>query len=51
MSDSGCDVILSGLIVLTTDFRFADLMAGFGIGLYILKEAREILREARRSIA
>ena len=46
-------VILSGAIVLATDWRFADLIVGAGIGLYVMKEALEILgeaREARRSV-
>ena len=44
-------VILSGLIVLLTKFRAADLIVGFGIGLYICKEATEILRQARAPAA
>ena len=40
-------VIVSGLIVLATDWRFADLIVGAGIAAYVIKEAFEILREAR----
>ncbi len=42
-------VILSGLIVSVTGFRFIDLIAGAAIGLYISKEALEILGEARKA--
>jgi cation diffusion facilitator family transporter len=44
-------VIASGLIVLLTAFRFADLIVGALIGLYVLKEAIEILREAKGALA
>lgn len=40
-------VIASGLIVLLTGFRAADLLVGAGIGFYVLHEAVEIIREAR----
>lgn len=45
-------VILSGAIVLASGWRFADLIVGAGIGLYVMKEALEILgqaQEARRA--
>ena len=42
-------VILSGLIVRMTGYFYVDLMVGAGIATYILKEAREIFVEARRS--
>jgi cation diffusion facilitator family transporter len=42
-------VILSGLIVLVTHWRFADLIIGAGIGVYVLKEAAEIFGEARHA--
>lgn len=41
-------VILSGLAVLITGIRFFDLAVGAGIGAYVLREAFEILGEARR---
>lgn len=39
-------VFISGGIVAATGLQIVDLIAGFGIGLYVLKEAVEILREA-----
>ena len=45
-------VILSGLTILLTEFRFVDLIVGAAIGLYVIREALEILRkagEARKS--
>ncbi|MEM5440495.1 cation diffusion facilitator family transporter [Paraburkholderia diazotrophica] len=39
-------VFVSGGIVLVTGIRVVDLLVGFAIGLYVLKEAIEILREA-----
>ena len=42
-------VILSGVAVLLTGYRAVDLVVGAGIGLYVLKEAIEILREARQA--
>ena len=39
-------VFISGGIVAVTGFRFVDLVAGFAIGLYVLKEALEIMRAA-----
>jgi cation diffusion facilitator family transporter len=40
-------VILGGVLVSLTDSAFPDLVVGFAIGLYVMKEAMEILREAR----
>lgn len=40
-------VILSGLAVLLTDIRYFDLTVGAAISLYVIKEAFEILKEAR----
>jgi cation diffusion facilitator family transporter len=40
-------VILSGAAVLLSGYRYLDLVVGAGIGLYVVKEALEILREAR----
>ncbi len=42
-------VMLSGLLVLLTSSRFPDLVAGAGIGIYVIKEAIEILREAHEA--
>jgi Co/Zn/Cd efflux system component len=39
-------VFVSGGIVAVTGLRVADLVVGFAIGIYVLKEATEILREA-----
>lgn len=39
-------VFVSGGIVAVTGLRVADLIVGFAIGIYVLKEATEILREA-----
>lgn len=39
-------VFISGGIVLLTGYRLADLLVGVAIGLYVLKEVVEILREA-----
>jgi len=43
-------VIASGLIILLTGFRIADLVVGGAIGIYIIREALEILREARNAV-
>lgn len=40
-------VMLSGVAVLASGIRQIDLIVGAGIGLYVVKEALEILREAR----
>ena len=42
-------VIVSGGIVLATGFRFVDLAVGAAIGAYIIKEAFEILGDAREA--
>lgn len=42
-------VIASGLVVLLTPFRFADMIVGGAIGLYVIKEGLEILRDAARA--
>lgn len=42
-------VIISGAIVLASGWRFADLIVGAGIGLYVVKEALEILAEVREA--
>jgi Co/Zn/Cd efflux system component len=42
-------VVLSGLLVLLTGSRFPDLVAGVAIGAYVVKEAIEILGEAREA--
>jgi cation diffusion facilitator family transporter len=39
-------VIAAGLIVMMLGWRWIDLVVGAAIGLYVLKEALEILREA-----
>ncbi|MBS1805522.1 MAG: cation transporter [Acidobacteria bacterium] len=46
-------VILSGLTILLTGFRFVDLIVGGAIGSHVVTEAWEILREAKvaRSLA
>jgi cation diffusion facilitator family transporter len=40
-------VIVSGVLVAATGFRIADLIVAAAIGVYVIKEAIEILREAR----
>ncbi len=42
-------VITSGVLVLLTRWLFLDLLVGAAIGVYVLKEALEILGEARRA--
>jgi cation diffusion facilitator family transporter len=44
-------VMLSGLLVLLTRSRFPDLVVGGAIGIYVIKEAIEILGEAREARA
>jgi cation diffusion facilitator family transporter len=44
-------VMLSGLLVLLTGSRFPDLVVGGAIGIYVIKEAIEILGEAREARA
>ncbi len=40
-------VILAGIIVLVTGYRYADLVVGAAIGVYVIKEALELIGEAR----
>lgn len=42
-------VLLSGVLVALTGWRYADLIVGSAIGVYVIKEALEILREARQA--
>ena len=42
-------VIIYGGAVLLTGFRYIDLIVGAAIGLYVVKEALEILKEAREA--
>lgn len=42
-------VILSGVIIWLTGFRFIDLIVGAAIGLYVIKEGLGIIGEARES--
>jgi Co/Zn/Cd efflux system component len=42
-------VFISGGIVAATGLQIVDLIAGFAIGLYVLKEAVEIWREANEA--
>lgn len=44
-------VILSGLAVMLTGVRYFDLVVGAAIGLYVVREALEILKEARTAKA
>jgi cation diffusion facilitator family transporter len=44
-------VILAGLAVLVTKVRYFDLVVGAAIGMYVVKEALEIVKEAARSRA
>ncbi len=43
-------VIVSALIIHFTRFRFADSIVAVGIGLYIVKEGTEIIRDARSAL-
>jgi len=43
--------VLSGHLVLLTGSRFPDLVVGGAIGVYVVKEAIEILSEAREAKA
>lgn len=40
-------VIASALLVMATGSRYPDLVAGFAIGLYVIREALEIIARAR----
>jgi cation diffusion facilitator family transporter len=42
-------VVLSGIAVLATGIRYIDLIVGTAIGLYVCKEALEILSSARKA--
>jgi len=42
-------VIVSGIAVVITGIRYFDLVVGAAIGLYVIKEALVILREAREA--
>lgn len=42
-------VILSGLMILLTGYRFIDLLVGSAIGLYVIKEAVEIISEGKEA--
>lgn len=42
-------VIVSGILVASTGWRHADLIVGAAIGAYVIKEALEILREAKEA--
>lgn len=42
-------VFVSSVIVWASGLRFVDLIAGFAIGAYVLKEALEIMREANEA--
>lgn len=41
-------VIISGILVALTHSRYPDLIVGFAIGLYVIKEAIEILGDAQK---
>lgn len=41
-------VIVSGILVAITHSRYPDLMVGFLVGLFVVKEACHILRDARK---
>ena len=43
-----CGVIFTGVLVALTHSRYPDLMVGFLIGLFVIKEAFEILSSARK---
>src|SRR3546814_9505669 len=42
-------VVLSGVLVAVTNTRYPDLIIGTLIGLYVIREAFEILSEARQA--
>ncbi|QDP71399.1 cation transporter [Legionella israelensis] len=42
-------VIFSGILVLLTKSRYPDLIVGFAIGLYVIKEALEIFKESLKT--
>jgi len=41
--------LLSGVLVALSGWRYADLIVGAAIGIYVIKEAIEILREGREA--
>lgn len=43
-----CCVILSGILVALTHSRYPDLIVGFLVGLFVIKEACKILQDARK---
>lgn len=42
-------IVISGFAILLTGLRYIDLVVGAAIGLYVIKEAVEILRDAQAS--
>ena len=44
-------ILIASLLVFVTGSRYPDLVVGFGIGLYVIREALEILRDAARERA
>jgi|SRR6185437_496041 len=42
-------VILSGVIILLSGFTFVDLIVGFAIGTYVVKEGFEIVKQAQEA--
>lgn len=40
-------VVLAGIVVLVTGYRYADLVVGAAIGIYVVKEALELIEHAR----
>ena len=44
-----CGVIFTGVLVALTHSRYPDLIVGFLIGLFVIKEAIEILRDAKKA--
>lgn len=44
-------VIISGILIHLTNSRYPDLIVGFAISLYVIKEAFEILKSAREARA
>jgi Co/Zn/Cd efflux system component len=42
-------VLASGLVVLATGWRYADLVVGLAISMYVAKEAVEIWQQASES--
>ncbi len=43
-------VIISAVVISLTRLNVLDALVGAGIGLYVCKEAGEILREARKAL-